>query len=476
MNNEQHPLDDLFKQRLEDAAAPVPDDMWARIERVRQQRRRKYVILWSLTGVAAAFLVGGLFAYWHFSNTGTSSPTSHTITEVATAQSTIRPEKSTAQVAVPTAPPAAVAAEPVAVPAPIVIRTSPGHTEAHIPASRPATKVTHTEETNDVPPSANDETALPAPAEMPVPTLEFESLPVEAPVKTEDAMQDENEEETFKPSGPHQRERFSAVAQLPVKNFFESAPVDIKLFANNTIRCARFDNPPFHWDLEWLAGPAYAPSLLAAKTPESTAHLTKRLETETPGVSYNAGVRLGITSNAGLGLKTGLQYSQINDRFTYYVGRRMDVSVIWGPNGEIVGRDTVYTEGRSETRTNRLQFVEVPLLLGYERRVGKFRIGINAGAFLNLHFNANGAIYSPVADEPIDFGQEGDRNVLPIFRQDASASWYAGLSVAYNLRSRYSLIAEPYFKTFPNALSSSDYDLQQRYWMTGLQLGMRMRL
>jgi hypothetical protein len=115
-------------------------------------------------------------------------------------------------------------------------------------------------------------------------------------------------------------------------------------------------------------------------------------------------------------------------------------------------------------------------LVGFEQRVGQFRVGINAGAFLNLHFDASGNIYSPVAEEPVAFGQEGDRNVLPIFRQDASASWYTGLSVAYNLHGRCSLMAEPYFRAFPRALSSTGYSISQRYSMTGLQLGLRVRL
>ena len=91
-------------------------------------------------------------------------------------------------------------------------------------------------------------------------------------------------------------------------------------------------------------------------------------------------------------------------------------------------------------------------------------------------FDAKGKIFSPATEEPIAFGQVGDRNVLPIFNQHASAAWYAGASVAYNLHSRYSILAEPYFKTFPRALSAPDYDLKQNYWTVGLQLGLRMRL
>jgi hypothetical protein len=263
---------------------------------------------------------------------------------------------------------------------------------------------------------------------------------------------------------------------LPTKNLAFAQQTDLKLFANHAPRCARFANPYFRLDLEVLGGPAYAQQILQAKTPESINHLNKRRESESSGISHSSGFRLAAASNVGLSMRTGVMYSEINDRFTFEVGSEMRVSTLFGPNGEVIGVDTTYLEAYEEHHHNRLKFIEVPLLIGYEQQWGKFRVGVNAGAYLNLHFGAKGTIYSPATEEPIQFGQQGDRDVLPIFEKRATAAWYAGMSIAYNLHSRYSLVAEPYFKSYPRALSSSEYDLRQNYWMTGLQLGMRMRL
>jgi hypothetical protein len=277
-------------------------------------------------------------------------------------------------------------------------------------------------------------------------------------------------------AGPHQRLRSQVVAMLPTKNLAFAQQTDLKLFANHAPRCARFANPYFRLDLEVLGGPAYAQQILQAKTPESINHLNKRRESESSGISHSSGFRLAAASNVGLSMRTGVMYSEINDRFTFEVGSEMRVSTLFGPNGEVIGVDTTYLEAYEEHHHNRLKFIEVPLLIGYEQQWGKFRVGVNAGAYLNLHFGAKGTIYSPATEEPIQFGQQGDRDVLPIFEKRATAAWYAGMSIAYNLHSRYSLVAEPYFKSYPRALSSSEYDLRQNYWMTGLQLGMRMRL
>lgn len=466
--NKRHPLDELFSQQLRDASASVPDNMWNRIAKARQQKRRRLLVVWSSVGSSALTLLAAIWMYSSGPDLGSfpldigALPTSGVdITPPATAniegsgyqetllsplaqasassvqtistesrQEQVRPRRNLQGTLLPT----------------LVATDSKGLQKADYLSAR-------VEENN--PQSAV------SPNTAPETTLQSEEAPIE---------------ESQRIAGPHQRQRIAVVNTLPEKSIALAKQEEIRLFANHAPRCADFAAPFFRLDLEVLGGPAYAHQTLQAKTSESLSHMRLRERSESASLSYSGGFRLAASSNVGLGLRTGVMYSEINDRFTFDVGSRMDVSVIFGPNGEIIGRDTMYTEGFQDQRRNTLRFVEIPLLLSYERQWGKLRVGVNAGAFLNLHFSARGAIYSPATEEPIDFGQQGDRDVLPIFERQATAAWYAGMSVAYNLHSRYSLIAEPYFKTFPKALSSTAYDLQQNYWMTGMQLGMRMRL
>lgn len=456
--SKRHPLDELFKQNLRDASAPVPNDMWDRIARARQQKRRRMVVVWSALGATTLSLLAILLLplsppeLGHFPLEETASaPASNLVAEHPTTLPTeVREEEqlSTNTAASSLAQQSVVSTQNRnrVISAPYVSTKTKQQLNKVTPAATRKKTAVDQQETATT-------TAIPA---APTETVQEEGAP--------------------RIAGPHQRIRNSVVANLPQKDFAFTAQSNIKLFANHAPRCARFANPYFRFDLEILGGPAYAQQILQAKTPESISHLKQRQKSESPALSHSSGFRLAAASNVGLNLRTGLIYTQINDRFTFEVGSRMDVSTIFGPNGEIIGIDTIYTEAYEEQHRNRLKFIEIPLLLGYEQQVGKFRIGVNAGAYLNVHFGAKGAIYSPATQEPIDFGQQGDRNVLPIFEQRATAAWYAGMSIAYNLHSRYSLIAEPYFKSYPRALSSSEYDLQQNYWMTGMQVGMRMRL
>ncbi|MEO0728091.1 MAG: hypothetical protein AAFZ63_26325 [Bacteroidota bacterium] len=473
--NQRHPLDELFNQQLRNASAPVPEDMWSRIAQARQQKRRRLFVVWSSVGSASLTLLAVIWMFYSSPDLGSfplsvpeqASTPRNSVVEIRTnpqevvpptfeGQSTSTAQEGDDNLGLPSA-----VAEPASSAQQATQTPAAGQTFALNATTNTLNQTIAPLETNPSATGVTDNTV--AVTEEPMATANSVSIVEEKSASTRVA-------------GPHQRQTVQIVDMLPEKGFHLAKQAEIKLFANHAPRCADFAAPYFRLDLEMLGGPAYAHQTLKAKTSESLAHLRQRQDSESAGVSYTGGFRLAASSNVGLGLRTGLMYTQINDRFTFNVGSRMDVSVIFGPNGQVIRTDTVYTEGYEDTRRNKLQFVEIPLLLGYERQWGKLRVGVNAGAVLNLYFGAKGAIYSPATAEAIDFGQQGDRDVLPIFERQATAAWYAGLSLAYNLHSRYSVIAEPYFKTYPQALSSDAYDLQQNYWLTGMQLGMRMRL
>jgi hypothetical protein len=460
--SKRHPLDELFKNNLRDASAPVPENMWGRIARARQQKRRRMVVIWSAVSASAL----GLLALFLFP---LSTPElGHFPLEDRNATANVFSTDHAATLAIPRV---------------LDVQDPDGQENHQLLTTRSRSATTNERGQNylEIAAAVSPKTPIiPQPRKVTPNKLaskEVVPVPINQELKAEEVTTVvPSEEDPPRIAGPHQRLRSQIVAALPTRNLALAQQTELKLFANHAPRCARFASPYFRLDLEVLGGPAYAQQILQAKTPESINHLNKRRESESAGVSYSSGFRLAAASNVGLSVRSGVMYSEINDRFTFEVGSEMRVSTLFGPNGEVIGVDTTYLEAYQEQHRNRLRFIEVPLLVGYERQWGKLRVGVNAGAYLQLHFGAKGTIYSPATEEPTQFGQQGDRDVLPIFEQRASAAWYAGMSIAYNLHSRYSLIAEPYFKSYPRALSSSEYDLRQNYWMTGLQLGMRMRL
>ncbi|MEL7222820.1 MAG: hypothetical protein AAGJ93_15975, partial [Bacteroidota bacterium] len=470
--SKRHPIDELFSQHLANSTASAPDDMWERIAKQRQKPNpnKKIIGLTSLGLLATAVLV---FAWL---SSGSDSVLGHFPLEHQEKQPFVAGTTDTDDLQDdfdPTIVPTAIHSSPsgqVQVQNPLL---ATANSTTNSPVSRSASA--NTPDNDPIISTLRvsvddklDQSSIASSNNNPntITELPEAMTPTVANTKDDTSLSAE-ETSTSQIAGPHQRRNLSQVNQLPNMLFKLADESDIKLFANHAPRCADFTNPFFHLDAEFLTGPAYASQMLIAKTNESTSHLAQRQESESARISTTTGFRLAATSNTGLGLRSGLYYSQINDKFTHHVGSKLEISVRFDPNGEVIGRDTVLTEAYDEAYTNRLKFVEVPLLLGYEHKVGKLRVGLHAGAFLNLVFDAKGTVLSPATEDPIAFGQEGDLNRLPIFERRATAAWYGGLSLAYNLHSRYSLLAEPFFKSYPKALSSAGYDLSQNYWMTG---------
>lgn len=484
--SKRHPIDEFFSQRLANSSASVPDDMWNRIAKQRQKPDPyKKIIGWTTLGMLVTGML--IFAWFSFGSPPTlgNFPVDTTTTETITTkgvaaspnQSEIDPQVVSSTINHQASETQQQVQHPLTATASLPNNSSVQTvSNTTIASSQEMTALPRTSSSeSNIAQAVNTSTAaLPTNEQPSTETTELLTSDI-VDIADNDKL---NEEESAinRIAGPHQRVNMGKVAQLPNRLFQLNDEPNIKLFANHAPRCADFANPFFHLDAEFLAGPAYASQMLMAKTNESIPHLQQRKDSETSSLSSTTGIRLAATSNTGLGLRSGLSYTQINEKFTHHVGSKIEISVEFDPNGQVIRRDTIYTEAYDEEYTNRLKFVEIPLLLGYEQKVGKFRIGVNAGAYLNLVFDAKGTVLSPATEEPIPFGQEGDLNKLPIFERSATAAWYGGLSFAYNLHSRYSLLAEPYFKTYPRALSSNGYDLSQNYWMTGLQLGLRMRL
>ncbi|MCB0639188.1 MAG: hypothetical protein KDC54_21320 [Lewinella sp.] len=462
-----HPIDDLFRRHLADSSVEPPAHIWAGIARERRRRRQYRLLAWStaaavVLGLVTALLLrphtpelGGFAIHWPATNqldqsVAEAEANLPTAPQQQADASVPRPAGTTNRSLRTRATTAAVSALPYD--RPTEMRQTVRSPYAELPLTPDALM------TSLLP-------TIPASAEGPASAHGFS--PAQA-------------DEEGRILGPHQREHLAPVSSLPTAFLRPQQASELDLpIAARSLQCARFTTQFLHWDLEVLGGPAYADRHLRASRAEGLTHLADRERTETSLISTTAGLRLAANTRAGLGLHVGLAYTQINERFEHFIGTVVDTMIQhrYDADGHIIGTDTTWSSKRlMATNNNTLRFLEAPLLLSYEHQWGKLRLGVLAGAYLNLAFDAQGEFLSPATQAPASYGQEGETGVLPIFRQRITAGWYAGASVAYNLQSRISLVAEPFVKSYPRALTSPAYDLQQNYWVFGLQMGIRMRI
>lgn len=202
-------------------------------------------------------------------------------------------------------------------------------------------------------------------------------------------------------------------------------------------------------ELEATAGPAYAYQILKAPSELNRPDLDAREISEFPEMSYSANLRVNYRFPNRFSIRAGLSYTSIRNQFEYE--RRINQQEL-----ELV---------RS---VNALRLVEIPLMLGYELPGQRFNLGLSAGPVINLSTSAVGQYLNSESMDPLDLA---DPN---IYRQNAGLAWRINLGTSYRLGNTGSrLLLEPTFTHYPRSFTRDDNPLSERYWMVGLQVGIK---
>ena len=222
---------------------------------------------------------------------------------------------------------------------------------------------------------------------------------------------------------------------------------------------------------EIYAGPDFAFRNLSDTG--NSAYLQKRKESTKFSSAYSAGVRYTKVFNNGMSIRTGINYSQINEKFTFVQGNLIQITYIIDVNGDTTG-SYITTGTRYKTTINRFRTIDVPVLVGYEMGNGKFHTNINAGVIVNVYSWQKGdvldASYKPVSITT------GKTNSPYQFKTNIGMAFMAGASVYYKLNDKIHVLAEPYFRYSLAPMSKENLTLKQKYNTAGLRLGLRVDL
>ncbi|RXK80586.1 outer membrane beta-barrel protein [Filimonas effusa] len=202
---------------------------------------------------------------------------------------------------------------------------------------------------------------------------------------------------------------------------------------------------------------------------------SQRLQT-----SFTAGVRIskGLTEN--IFLKTGLQYTQINEHFNYrQENERKQVTVITThtitrPQGDTVLRDTSSYEqiGYLQKRThNKYKSIDIPVLFSYEWGNDQWRFAANVGAIVNLHSWYAGELLD-TSFQAVSIKKDNNE----VYKSNIGLGLYAGFSIIKPVAERMDLFAEPYFRYNLSDMTKPGQSFNQRLHNAGLSLGIRYRL
>lgn len=440
--NKHRPLDEVFRKRLRDLEAEAPMHLW---EKVNQERDWKHRALnrarqkMPVAGLLAALVLAGLsWGVWSF----------------------LQP---------------ALGSFPVLLDGPVASMETPP------PADRPFDRQAETPEHTASQPLASFSIAPPERMAAAVRhnAGNLARLAAAAPA-IQQAIRPPDTQDPFNPApalSPVREEAAPALPSALERHQKKGLSIFDGLFSPDP-KCAEFGRGTWGFYLDALLSPDLTFRRLQPRDPEFEEYANTREETESNMYAFSGALRLSLVSDRGLALRTGLNYSQINERFSFVNGSEEVIETInnYDQEGNIISTDTIIKIGtRRKITQNHYRMLDIPFLLGYEFTSGKLKVSANGGAYLNLLFRQKGDFLSPGDLQPVRF-DSGDPNAYPAFKQQVGLGWYGSVGLAYQMGPNLQLVVEPHIKVYPKSVTRDQYGVQQRYMTTGLFVGVRQRL
>lgn len=231
----------------------------------------------------------------------------------------------------------------------------------------------------------------------------------------------------------------------------------------------------FTTSIDAFFSPDYANQILEYKSEDFKEHAQQRTDTEKPYYSFNTGIRVNFLTEFGWAIRTGLVYTRINEILeTQYT----EIVTTFDANGNVVGT----TEGTRDVNIkNKYQMIDIPVVFGYEVPMKRFDLNVNGGVYMNLMSKQSGAFFSPIEDRVVYF-TEGHPDDYDIFKNNIGLSIFMGLGFNFDLTSVFNadkkmqLIVEPHARFYPKSFALDNYILNQKYFSTGVMIGLRRDL
>jgi hypothetical protein len=205
----------------------------------------------------------------------------------------------------------------------------------------------------------------------------------------------------------------------------------------------------------------------------NSTYLQKRKESTKFSSAYSAGIRYTRVFGNGMSIRTGINYSQINEKFTYVQGNLVQITYIIDANGDTTG-SYITTGTRYKTTHNKFRTIDVPLLIGYELGNGKFHANINAGVIINAYSWQKGEVLD-ASLKPVSI-TTGKANSPYQYKTNIGLGFMTGISAYYKLNEKIHILAEPYFRYSLSPMSKENLTFKQKYNTAGLRLGIRFDL
>jgi hypothetical protein len=239
---------------------------------------------------------------------------------------------------------------------------------------------------------------------------------------------------------------------------------------SNEVVCPTFrKKSKKHWLVEGYGGYGILQQNMKAKAAESNDFLKLRNTTERAPSSVSAGVHVGLRLSSGIVLKTGCEFQQANRIFEVKIA-----------DYELITRDPVSgaivssVKGERYKKTfNRSQFVQVPLLIGYERGNKNWRFGITGGITMNVFTYYKGDMLSPLsAKVPITY-TDGAPGRVELYSKKPGLGVQGSLQLMRHLDHGVWLYVAPQYDMILKTISTDINPIEEKIGFMNVTMGVR---
>jgi opacity protein-like surface antigen len=254
-----------------------------------------------------------------------------------------------------------------------------------------------------------------------------------------------------------------------------------KQFKNVIICPSDRKNRNTDWHLEVYTSPDLAFRSVTNNS-ASSSFLLRKDSSESMRIGYTAGIRLVKPITENILLKTGLQYSQINQKYVYRTENEVKTTtvvsvrtIIRAPGDTVIVRDTSILQQigyKNNTVINRFRSFDIPVTVGYQFGNEDLKIGINAGVIFNVSSWYQGVILdSSLATVPLVKGSPA-----MVYKSNIGLGLYGGISIVKRLSDDMHVFAEPYFRYNLSNMTTPRSSYNQKFSLGGISIGLRFNL
>lgn len=447
-------IDELMRQRLQQAEVPPPAFVWENVERHLQRRKRRF-FLWFFAACLASV---SIWALWQRPGLPVLPEPDNTMAA---------PQPATPSVALP---------ETGEIPSPVpaaAVNPAPATAENYTAPSGNATR------------KAAPATTVTTAQQRQTSARAVGPTPAQATVLAEPVVREEQARasETTQPTGLFRTMRtttadflpgrLTALSSEPLPPVFPVVPPP-QTPKKTPRKCYDFHSNRQAWLIDVYAGPSLIHKQLYSGDPEFKDYVQDRNQTEKREWAFNGGVRASYLFAENFLVRTGLHVDHFVEQFEYIDPNFIKYTVVITQklvNGQwVTVPDTVNVEyGANYQKTyNRFTLLDIPLQAALELRSGPTGISLNLGGSINLLFRKQGSMLT-LDGKPASF-TPGDQQ-YDVFRPRVGLSLLGSIQWFYHITPRTRAFAEPYYRRILDPVTRSGYPAEQSYGVGGLRLG-----